>query len=100
MEVNDFEILLIDVTFYLYYVQKLVFNVIIKNKKIYNRYRQLNGYYYDLYSLFNIRSSHDIVQNMWVFFSFEAVNFVSNSSFKTTKMLIDILYPSGIINDA
>ena len=33
MEVNDFEILLIDVTFYLYCVQKLVFNVIIKNKK-------------------------------------------------------------------
>ena len=31
MEVNDFEILLIDVTFYLQHVQKLVFiNVLIK----------------------------------------------------------------------
>ena len=33
MEVNDFEILLIDVTFYLQHVQKLVLNVILKNEK-------------------------------------------------------------------
>ena len=33
MEVNDLEILLIEVTFYLYHVQKLVLNVLIKNMK-------------------------------------------------------------------
>ena len=33
IEVNDFEILLIDVTFYLYHVQKLALNVLIKNIK-------------------------------------------------------------------
>ena len=33
MVVKPFEILLIDVTFYLYYVQKLSFTVLIKNVK-------------------------------------------------------------------
>ena len=33
MEVNDFEILPSDVTFYLHLVQKLVFNVLIKQLK-------------------------------------------------------------------
>ena len=33
MEGDDLEILLIDVTFYLYHVQKLVLNVLIKNIK-------------------------------------------------------------------
>ena len=33
MEVSDFEILLIDVTFYLEHVQKLVFNLLAKIKE-------------------------------------------------------------------
>ena len=40
MEVNDLEIFLIDVTFY---VQKLVFNVLIKMKTEYNRDQRLKG---------------------------------------------------------
>ena len=32
MEVNFFQILLIDVTFYLYHAQKVVHNVLIKNE--------------------------------------------------------------------
>ena len=44
MKVNDFEILLIDVTFYLWHVQKLAFIVLIKNEKNeYNRDRWLKG---------------------------------------------------------
>ena len=44
MEVNDFEILLVDVTFYLWYVLKLAFNVQdTQNKKGYNRDRRLKG---------------------------------------------------------
>ena len=39
MEVHNVEILLIDVKFYLYHVQKQIFNMLIKKKiiKIYNR---------------------------------------------------------------
>ena len=33
MKDNDFDILLIDVTFHFYNVQNLVFNVLIKNEK-------------------------------------------------------------------
>ena len=44
MEVNFFEILLIDVTFYLQLVWKLVFNVLIKNENPeYNRDRRVKG---------------------------------------------------------
>ena len=34
MEVNDFGILLIDVTLYIWQLQKLVFNVLIKSEKM------------------------------------------------------------------
>ena len=40
MEVNDFEIFLMDVTFY---VQKLVVNVLIKMKTEYNQDQRLKG---------------------------------------------------------
>ena len=44
MGINYFQILLSDVTFYLYHVLKLVFNVLIKTwNKAYNRDRQLKG---------------------------------------------------------
>ena len=41
MEASDFEIFSIEVTFYLYRVQRLVSNVLIENK--YNRHRRLKG---------------------------------------------------------
>ena len=44
MEVNKFQILLINVTFYLYQAQKLICNVPIKNiKKEHGRHRQLKS---------------------------------------------------------
>ena len=44
MEVNDFDIVLFDVTYYLCHVQKCVFNVLIKNKKTNNnRVQGQNG---------------------------------------------------------
>ena len=47
MDVNYFQILLIDVTFDLWHVQKLVFTVLIKIKiKKYNRGQRLKGYLY------------------------------------------------------
>ena len=42
MEIKDFEILLIGVTFYIHNVKKLVFNVLEK-KPEYNRDRRLKG---------------------------------------------------------
>ena len=44
MEVIDYEILLIDATFYLQHVEKLVFIVLIKNEKPeFNRDRRLKS---------------------------------------------------------
>ena len=44
MELNGFEILLIDVTLYLEHVQKLVFDVLIKiEENEYNQDRRLKG---------------------------------------------------------
>ena len=44
MEVNYFQILLIDVTFYLYHVQKVVLDVLIKKLKTeYMRHRRLKA---------------------------------------------------------
>ena len=43
MDVNTFQILLIDVTFYFYHVQKVVLNVLIKMKPEYMRHRRLKG---------------------------------------------------------
>ena len=45
MRVNDFEIFLIDVMFYVYHVEKLVFNVPIKKwkKHEYDQDRRLKG---------------------------------------------------------
>ena len=45
MDVNFFQILLINVTFYLQYVWKLIWNVLIKNvEKEYNRHWRSKGY--------------------------------------------------------
>ena len=42
MGVNSFQILLVDITFYIEHVQKVVHNVLIKNKKPeYMRHRRL-----------------------------------------------------------
>ena len=44
MEVNDFEILLIDHTFYHWHVEKLVFNLLKKyEKNKHNRDRRIKG---------------------------------------------------------
>ena len=43
MEVNDFEILLIDVTLFLQRVRKLVFNGLMQNECINYRDRRLKG---------------------------------------------------------